>query len=459
MTRIGLSRLRVAAITAVVAGLLVVAYLVLRAGGPEYSVWLTLDNASQLIVGNDIRMGGTPVGRIRAIRLRSDGRVAVKASIDDARYQPLREGARAVVRAKSLSGVASRYIELQPPGVAAQGPAIPSGGQIPLTRTTSTVEFDALFGTFDPPTRAALRSVIKGFGATFGDKAAAARRGWLYLNPSLAATDRLFRELNRDTPRLRAFVSSTSRLFSDLAARRSSLTDLVDEAASMMNATARQRQGVADSIAAFPPFLRSANTTFVNLRTVLDEARPLMREGRPVARKLSALMARLRPLSVNARPAMRQLAALLRQPGTDNDLVELTRSAVPLRQIGVGPVSRNGRERAGALPASVAALRQLVPQLKLLRPYTVDFAAIFDYFGHGFTGDALRSSIVGGAAFTDIPTLAEGPPGLQQQTITGNGHSMITNQRNRCPLALERDLAWKPTPDFPCDITQVPPGR
>ena len=88
--------------------------------------------------------------------------------------------------------------------------------------------------------------------------------------------------------------------------------------------------------------MRRANTTFVNLRATLNDLAPLVEESKPVAKKLRPFLAELRPLARNARPTIRDLSKLIRRSGASNDLIELTRGNVPVRDIAVALVTRSG---------------------------------------------------------------------------------------------------------------------
>jgi phospholipid/cholesterol/gamma-HCH transport system substrate-binding protein len=171
----------------------------------------------------------------------------------------------------------------------------------------------------------------------------------------------------------------------------------------------------------------------------------------------------LRPLAIDARPTLRQLSALIRRAGKNNDLVELTNSAVPVANIGVGPVTRNGKSRQGALPASTDALKASVPELNYARPYAPDLLGWFDDFSHSGVYDALGGGSRA-AAHVNLPTNINAflPSGALKDVIVPllNGSGAVSlNQRNRCPGAIERGTFWKPTPDYPCDETQVPIGK
>jgi phospholipid/cholesterol/gamma-HCH transport system substrate-binding protein len=206
--------------------------------------------------------------------------------------------------------------------------------------------------------------------------------------------------------------------------------------------------------------MRRANTTFVNLRATLDDLQPLVDESKPVAKKLRPFLAELRPLARDARPTLRDLAKLLRSPGSSNDLVELTRSSAPLRDAAVGPTRRNDTQRAGAFPASTQALQEATPELATARPYAPDLTGWFDDFSHSGLYDAL-----GGASRASIHLNLFAPvdgvlkpltdPLLQSDALKG---ATSLDQRWRCPGSVERGAVYKPTPDFPCDASEVPLG-
>src|SRR3954469_18911047 len=179
------------AITAV--AVLCVVLLLGRGGG--YAVTATFQNASQLVQGNQVKVSGLPVGTVKTIRLTPDGQAAVTFTVDDD-YAPLRQGTRAIVRQASLSGVANRYVDLQvgPHG----GTAIPDGGRLGTDATTTAVDLDQLFDTFDASTRKSLQGVIQGSNRQYRGQGKAMAAALPYLNPSLSASSSLFRELNRD---------------------------------------------------------------------------------------------------------------------------------------------------------------------------------------------------------------------------------------------------------------------
>jgi phospholipid/cholesterol/gamma-HCH transport system substrate-binding protein len=457
---------RAAALAAVLVVGVVIAVLLL--GGPSsgYVVKARFQNAAQIVKGNLVQTGGAPVGEVTDIDLTKDGQAELTLSIDDA-YAPLRRGTLATVRQASLSGVANRYVDLRMAPQRAE--KIPDGGVIEQDATTTAVDLDQLFDTFDPETRKALQGVIHGSAAQIKGQGKEFNEGIAYLNPSLAASSRLFRELNRDTPLLERFIVSSSQLVTDIADRREDLSGLVDELAITTTAIGNQQQALAESLRRLPDFQRRANTTFVNLRAALDDLDPLVEDSKPVAKKLRPFLAELRPLARDARPTLNDLSKIVKRPGAANDLIELTQLQVPLRDVTTRRFDANGKEREGAFKTSQEALKGATPEFAFFRPYTPDLLGWFDDFSHSGTYDALgAASRVGIHANPFALTGAGGagqyeviPPELRDEALQA---TLERRQNNRCPGGGEHKTddgsgPYKPTPDFPCDPSQVLPGE
>lgn len=452
---------RAVGFAAVLVAVVAVATLLLGGNGGDYRVKARFQNASQLVKGNLVQVAGKSIGSVEQIDLTPDGQAELTLRIDED-YAPLRRGTLATVRASSLSGIANRYIDLRlPPGNAR---AIPDGGVIEQSDTTTAVDLDELFNVFGPKERKALTNVIRGSGTQYAGRGVEANRGWRYLNPSLAASSRLFRELNRDTRLFERFVVSSSQLVTDVAERRDDLAGLIRNLSATTGALGARNRELAESVNQLPDFMRRANTTFLNLRATLDDLRPLVDESKPVAKKLRPFLHELRFLAEGAEPTIRDLSRLVRSSGGSNDLIELTKSSVPLRDIAVGTVQANGKSREGAFPASTRALAGATPELASARPYAVDLVGWFDDYSHSGIYDAL-----GGASRVQLGvnafSVASGALSPIPPELRGAAFEAVAtlHQNNRCPGSIERDpgdhsTPFKPSPDFNCDETQVPTG-
>ena len=452
---------RVAAVAAV-AGAFVLVALLLLAGSESYQVKARFQSAGQLVKGNLVQIAGRKVGTVKSIDLADNGEAEVVLDLED-EFAPLRAGTQAQIRIASLSGVANRYVELHmPPGEVTE--EIADGGTIPLEHTTTAVDLDHLFSLFDKKTRKGLRNVVRGFGASYEGKSEEANEGWKYLNPSLVGAQRLFRELAYDRRTLERFVVSNAQLVSDISERRDDVVKLVDRLATTFDAIGREKGSLTTAVRNLPPFMRRANSTFVNLRATLDDLDPLIEESRPVTPKLRAVLAELAPFARGAAPTFRDLSALVRRRGDANDLIDLARSVLPFRDVAVRPGVYNGKERPGAFATSTQSLKAQTPQFAFQRPYVVDLTGWFDDFSHSgiydANGSASRvSTNVSAFAFVN-GVLQPVPEDMRNEVIQ---EVATLNQRNRCPGSTERPAAdksnpFKPSPDYNCDETQIPPG-
>jgi phospholipid/cholesterol/gamma-HCH transport system substrate-binding protein len=381
---------RVAALGAVLVAVLLVAYLLFMDGGGGYRVKLEFLNAQQLVYGNLVEKGGVQVGSVKKRGITEDGRAVIEIEMNE--DQPkLREGTTAIIRAGSLSSVANRYIELHLPSEDQAGKEIPDGGTIHADKTTTGVEIDQFFNTFDKPTRKALQGFYRGNYANYKGRGIQANKGWRYLNPSLAGSAALFEELSKDTPVLENFLVNSSRFVTALADRKEDLTPLVSNLNATTRALANEKEALAEVIERFPDFMRQANTTYVNLRATLDDVDPFVEASKPVARKLRPYLNQLRPFANEARPTIRDLSQILRRTGAFNDLTELNRTYPALAQIAVDTRERNGEQRRGAFPELSESLTRSAPTIRHGRPYTVDLVGWFDDFSSSGALDALGS--------------------------------------------------------------------
>lgn len=352
-----------------------------------YRVTVTFQNASQLVAGNEVRLGGASVGAVTDLALADDGQAEVTLEIEDD-VAPLDSGTRAVIRQTSLSGIANRYVDLQLPG-GSEGGEIDDGGEVPVDDSESAVELDSVFDTLDEPTREAVSNFVRGSAGMFEDEGDTAREGFRYLNPALASSRRLLQEAAGDTVLLERFVLDSAKLVTAAADRRDDLAALIGNLGATTRAAGADQAALAESLDRLPGFMRRANTTFVNLRAALDDVDPLVEASTPVARQLQDFLPELRGFSRDAAPTVRDLSRTIRNRGTGDDLIELLRSFPALADAAVETKERNGTPRPGSFPATARALTDATPVIGFGRPYTPDFFGWLDDFSHTGAYDAL----------------------------------------------------------------------
>jgi phospholipid/cholesterol/gamma-HCH transport system substrate-binding protein len=477
---------RIAALIALVAALVVVG-VVLLGGDDSYEVTAEFENASQLVGGEQVVVGGVPAGSVEEIALGDDGQALVSFSVTDD-YAPLPAETTATVRSYSLSGVANRQVQLTlPPDGEPTGDPIPDGGLMDQSRTVSEVDLDQIFNTLDDRTVRDLKKVIRGLELSYDGVGEQANRGFRYLNPFLSTSRRVFSELTYDERALERLVVDASRLSGALAQRSPDISALVHNLNAMMGAIGSRREALSEAIAGLPDFMRRFNTTAVNLRATLDDLDPLVDASKPAAVRLRPFFSEFRAAAADAVPTVRDLQRLIRRKRADNDLVELTKLQVPLAEIAVGPVRANGEDREGAFPESVTSLEDSLPQLEFFRAYTPELVGWFNDFGGSGVFDANggigRFSVLLNAFTPTLPGNVPNPiptpagldldgPGGPLPPLPGSGepldsaeffNSFDLDNLERCPGANERDPGDGSTPftdngTLDCDPSQVPPG-
>jgi phospholipid/cholesterol/gamma-HCH transport system substrate-binding protein len=435
----------VIAIAALVAAIALLA-LAMFGGGGGYRVDAVFESAGQLVNGNQVRVGGANVGTISDIELNDAAQAVVTMEIDD-EFAPLHQGTQATIRATSLSGIANRYISLQPGPNNAE--AIEDGGRIDADETSAPVDIDVLFNALDDETREGLRNLVRGSGTQYDGRGADANESIKYFAPFLSSTTELTRELALDQRVLERFVRDGAATVSAIAERSDDLEQLVSNTSTAMGAIADENVALERALDLLPDTLRKANTTFVNLRATLDDLELLVEESKPATRDLAPFLRALRPLVAEARPTVADLRDLISLPGPNNDLIDLTAKQPRLAQL-----------TATVFPRAIRTLDRAQPVVEYLRGYTPDLtgwitkfaeaAGYYDANGHY----ARVMPVFSPSAFNQAANSLTAVPPINRLDQFQQGF------RNRCPGG-----AMQPSPDgsapYPfmgCDTSSTPPG-
>jgi phospholipid/cholesterol/gamma-HCH transport system substrate-binding protein len=342
---------RLAALGALV--LVVVAIIVLLlSGGSSNRYRLLFETGGQLVKGNQVMIGGVPVGSVDDVKLTDNGEAQVDISVN----RPLHQGTTAIVRATSLSGIANRYVSIQPGPD--NSPELNNDATITEVDTTSPVDLDQLFNTLRGPERQALRNVIQGSATVYAGNGPAANQTYKYLSPSLVATDRLLQELDRDQGALTNFLVNGASVVSAVAERRADLSSLTQNANVALGAIASENQSFDQALVALPGTLREANTTFHNLRPALDDLDLLVNASKPATKNLAPFLRQLHPVLSRSVPVFRDLNRSVNLKGKSNDLADAT-----------GYLTALEKRAADAVPTTVKAMQDSQPNLQFLRPY------------------------------------------------------------------------------------------
>ncbi|MGN6188734.1 MAG: MlaD family protein [Conexibacter sp.] len=255
---------------------------------PTYNVWLELPNASNLVTGNEVRIGGDRVGIIDKIEPQThrDGSVTARMHVKlETGVKPLPVDSTVIVRPRSPLGL--KYIEVTR-GSSSRG--VPGEGTLPLRQATPRpVEFDDFFSMFDRPTRAANQVNLREFGDALAGRGTSINEAIVALDPltknaipvlkNLADPNtrlgELFRALERTAAAVAPVGEQQGQLFRSLAVT----FDAFDAIAVPY---------LQDTISGGPAALDTAIRSFPIERPLLANAAGFFRDLQPGARALRA---------------------------------------------------------------------------------------------------------------------------------------------------------------------------
>jgi phospholipid/cholesterol/gamma-HCH transport system substrate-binding protein len=434
---------RVGALGALALALIVVGVLILG-GGSSYSLSADFENASGLVKGDNVLIGPAAVGTINSIGLTPSGQARIRMTLHGG-VGPMHQGTVARIVEDSLSGIASKYIELEPGPT--QAPPIDDGGVITSTHTYSEVNIDQLFDTFDPLTRAGLKGFIRGEAASLQDRGVQANQALKYLAPGLQTTSQLTAELTRDQPTFDQLVVQGANALSALASRSQQLTQLIANTSTATGAIASQSQALQQALGLLPGTLHQATTTFTGLQTTLNKLDPLVAASKPAVRQLPEFLAALDKVIDAGIPTIGALDDLIHSPSGSGDLTSLAEATPALARIA-----------DTAFPEMVRQLNDSQNQVAYLRDYTPDVIGALTNLGQaGAYYDAN-----GHYVRTQPSLFAFGLDSNNELTtqFPSQRYDGLKAARTRCPGS-----ASQATPDGSapqsvpgCSTSDVPPG-
>ncbi|MCW3064890.1 MAG: Mammalian cell entry related domain protein [Solirubrobacterales bacterium] len=255
---------------------------------PTYQVKAELPSAANLVVGNDVRIGGARVGVVSEIKpkIYRTGKVTALVTLKlQTSVKPLDADTTVLVRPRSALGL--KYVQVTP---GRQGGHIADGGTLPLANARpAPVELDEVFNTFDAKTRTAIQHNLVSFGNGFAGRGADLQLAIHDLAPLLRNLVPVSQNLADPRTGLATFVQALARTASIVAPAAETQASLFRNLDSTFLALAGvARPYIQDSISGGPPALDQATSTFRAVRPFLTNSAALFHELQPGARALGS---------------------------------------------------------------------------------------------------------------------------------------------------------------------------
>jgi ABC-type transporter Mla subunit MlaD len=267
---------------------------------PTYDVNVHVPSGADLVVGNDVRVGGDRVGvvnEIKPVRAKNGKVTAILGLKLDKVVDPLASDSTVIVRPRSALGL--KYVEITP-GRSKQ--TLHAGDTLALAQAKPhPVEIDQVFNTFSKPTRTGIQQTLTGFGNGLAGRGPD-------LNRAITALRPLVDRLTPVAENLSSPETQLGRFFRSLEAAAGEVAPVGEEQAALFRnlditfgalvpVKTQIQQFIADSpqtedvaIREFPrqrPFLRNSAALFRELRPgarVLPHAAPILADALAVGK-------------------------------------------------------------------------------------------------------------------------------------------------------------------------------
>ncbi|HEY7202478.1 MAG TPA: MlaD family protein [Candidatus Dormibacteraeota bacterium] len=242
--------------------------LIARAQSRPYEVTAYVVSAAQVVPGNDVVLGGVPVGAVSAVDLAPDdgpagARITMRIS---ARYAPLHRGTRVTIRPKGLLG--NMFVELAPD---TSGPGIPSGGTIPVQDTAAPVTLDQVTDIFDAQTRQALQTLNRQGGVALQDRGPDVNHALQRLPQVSADLADTAGALDDRDQELDALAVEFDRVASQVAGEDRSLRGDIQNGSQLLDTLAAHQQRLQDELVAANGSLSALNGAVGGHEEALNE--------------------------------------------------------------------------------------------------------------------------------------------------------------------------------------------
>jgi virulence factor Mce-like protein len=303
---------------------------------PTYRLSTELPNASNLVPGNEVRIGGVRAGLVESIEpvQRDDGSTSATLHLMlDGDVEPLPVDSTVVVRSRSALGL--KYLEINK-GTSAEG--YPQGSVLSLSAARpEPVEIDEVFGMFDGDTRSAIRENLIEFGNALAGRGTDLNATLGELPPVLRRLEPVMGNLAAPRTGLAQFVRGLAASAAEAAPVAETQARLFVSMETTFGALAQiARPFMQETISETPETLDVVTTSLPRIRPFLRNSVALFGDLRPAVAALDANAPRIASALEAGVPALRVAPQLNR---------ELPPTAESLRAFNDDPAVRTGLAR------------------------------------------------------------------------------------------------------------------
>lgn len=293
-----------------------------------YQVRAIFDDASNVVVGEQVKVAGVPVGSIEAVEPTPQAKAAVVLNITRAGFKDFRADASCTIEPQSLLG--ENFVDCQPMQAQAEGAplppplaVIPSGqegaGQhlLPLANTSSPVAQDVITDINHLPERERFRIILNELGAGLEGNGEALHEVIQRADPALRETNRVLAILAADNHVLAKLAVDSDRALAPLAEVRKKVADYLVKSNEVARASARHSAALGENFKDFPAFLEELGPAMERVGRFGQETAPVMRELGLAAPGINRLFAAIPAFSEKSTTYFESLGRFGKTAGPD----------------------------------------------------------------------------------------------------------------------------------------------
>jgi virulence factor Mce-like protein len=320
---------------------------------PTYDLKAEFDNSANLVIGNDVRIGGQRVGAVSDIKpIPGEGDEPPTAEIQlklEKQVDPLPVDSTMIIRPRSALGL--KYIEIDP-GESDEG--FTAGDTIPAeSARPEPVEIDQVFNVFDAKTRRGSQKSLDFFGTALAGRGNDINEALEDFRPLLIHLEPVARNLADPKTRLARFFQALGDAAAEVAPVAETQAQLFVNLDTTFTALAGvARPFIQETISRSPGSEQAAIEGFPQQRPFLRNSTALFRELKPGV----AVLPTSTPVLADALEIGTE--TLARTPAFNEDVADVFRA---LENFATDPLVPRGIQRLG-------------DTAETLRP-TVDFVA------------------------------------------------------------------------------------
>jgi virulence factor Mce-like protein len=291
---------------------------------PTYEIDAEVPDAAELVVGNEVRVGGTRVGVVTSVDAAAsagpDAEKAVLALKLDKDLEPLPRDTTLEIRQRSNLGL--KYVQLTP-GRSRTG--IPADGTLALAQAAPVTDLEDVLNVFDTRTRQGIRESVTALGdglAGRGPDLNTALGSFPELFGRLAPVAANLRDPRTELERALARIQSATAAVAPVS---EALAGLFAAGATTFGALDSEHGAVEATLAEAPPTEAVGTRVLREVRPVLFDTAALTRELRPGVARLPRAGNRLAAALAAGAPVLKRTPELARR--LDGTLAEVHRIA------------------------------------------------------------------------------------------------------------------------------------